>query len=132
MYHLYHLNQLCYLIYWKSEKNINRSLALTDNLKSRDASASKNCPILTSPFVYLCSIFVNIKQVSVFLEFPGKVVELGGLRRMAKKSRKKTKALKKKSPEEEKAEIVAILMAKCGKEEEEVNILSDCKKWRKR
>ena len=51
---------------------------------------------------------------------------------MAKKSRKKTKALKKKSPEEEKAEIVAILMAKCGKEEEEVNILSDCKRWRKK
>ena len=39
---------------------------------------------------------------------------------MAKKGRKKAKALKKKSPEEEKAEIVAILMAKCGKEEEEV------------
>ena len=56
----------------------------------------------------------------MFLEFPGKVVEAGGLR-MAKKGRKKTKALKKKSPEEEKAEIVAILMAKCGKEEEEVN-----------
>ena len=51
---------------------------------------------------------------------------------MAKKSRKKTKALKKKSPEEEKAEIVAILMAKCGKEEEEVNILSDCQRWRKK
>ena len=39
---------------------------------------------------------------------------------MAKKGRKKAKALKKKSPEEEKAEIVAILMAKCGKEEKEV------------
>ena len=39
---------------------------------------------------------------------------------MAKKGRKKTKALKKKSPEEEKAEIVAILVAKCGKKEEEV------------
>ena len=51
---------------------------------------------------------------------------------MAKKSRKKTKALKKKSPEEEKAEIVAILMAKCGKEEEEVNILSDRQRWRKK
>ena len=41
---------------------------------------------------------------------------------MAKKGRKKTKALKKKSPEEEKAEIVAILMTKCGKEEEEVTL----------
>ena len=41
---------------------------------------------------------------------------------MAKKGRKKTKALKKKSPEEEKAEIVAILMARCGKEEEEVKV----------
>ena len=51
---------------------------------------------------------------------------------MAKKSRKKTKALKKKSPEEEKAEIVAILMAKCGKEEEEVNILSDRQRWHKK
>ena len=40
---------------------------------------------------------------------------------MAKKGRKKTKALKKKSPEEEKAEIVAILVAKCGKKEEEVS-----------
>ena len=39
---------------------------------------------------------------------------------MGKKGRKKAKALKKKSPEEEKAEIVAILMTKCGKEEEEV------------
>ena len=39
---------------------------------------------------------------------------------MGKKGRKKAKALKKKSPEEEKAEIVAILMAKCGKEEKEV------------
>ena len=39
---------------------------------------------------------------------------------MAKKGRKKAKALKKKSPEEEKAEIVAILVAKCGKKEEEV------------
>ena len=35
--------------------------SVTDNFKSRDASASKNCPILTSPFVSLCSIFVNIK-----------------------------------------------------------------------
>ena len=38
---------------------------------------------------------------------------------MAKKGRKKAKA-KKKSPEEEKAEIVSILVAKCGKKEEEV------------
>ena len=36
LYHLY------YLIYWKSEKHQLLTLSLTDNLKSRDASASKN------------------------------------------------------------------------------------------
>ena len=51
---------------------------------------------------------------------------------MAKKGRKKTKALKKKSPEEEKAEIVAILMAKCGKEEGEVIFLLDRQRWHKK
>ena len=40
--YLYHLYHLYYLIYWKSEKHQLLTLSLTDNLKSRDASASKN------------------------------------------------------------------------------------------
>ena len=41
-------------------------------------------------------------------------------KKMAKKSRKKVKKAQKKSPEEAKAEVVEILVAKCGKERDEV------------
>ena len=44
---------------------------------------------------------------------------------MAKKGRKKVKKAQKKAPEEEKAEIIQILKAKCKKEEEELLLAWD-------
>ena len=41
-------------------------------------------------------------------------------KKMAKKGRKKVKKSQKKSPGEAKSEVVEILVAKCGKEKEEV------------
>ena len=41
-------------------------------------------------------------------------------KKMAKKGRKKVKKSQKKTPEEAKSEVVEILVAKCGKEREEV------------
>ena len=41
-------------------------------------------------------------------------------KKMAKKGRKKVKKSQKKTPEEAKSEVVEILVAKCGKEKEEV------------
>ena len=55
IYCVYHLYHLYYLIYWKSEKGE----LLSDNLKSRDASASKNTTQWCLTSIIRCAGILN-------------------------------------------------------------------------
>ena len=69
-------------------------------------------------------MLVTLNRVTIWSTIPEtfrlKYALMFQKRNMAKKSRKKVKKAQKKTPEEAKAEVVEILVAKCGKEMEEV------------